>query len=140
MITKFKQFEASHFHTMNQIDEILDKISATGMESLESSELYILLNYSKDDEYIHKVLLAANDTAKELKKYDRLLQVITKNDTKELEKISKIYNELSMRMKVFNDTLAHLFKIEDPEDIRTYLQQTGIGDDLDSMVAPQNNS
>lgn len=140
MITKFKIFEASHFHTINQIDEILDKISESGMESLEQSELYILLNYSKDDEYIHEVLVAANKTAKELKKYDHLLQVITKNDTKELEKISKIYNELSMKMKMFNDTLAHLFKIEDPEDIRTYLQQTGIGDDLDSMVAPKNNS
>jgi len=138
MITKFKQFEASHFHTIKDIDEILDKISATGMESLETSDLYVLLNYSKGDEYIHEVLISANKTAKELKKYDHLLQVITKNDTKELEKISKIYNDLNMKMQMYNDTLVHLFRIEDPDDIKSYLQQTGIGDELDSMIAPKN--
>jgi len=138
MITKFKQFEASHFHTIKDIDEILDKISATGMESLETSDLYVLLNYSKGDEYIHEVLISANKTVKELKKYDHLLQVITKNDTKELEKISKIYNDLNMKMQMYNDTLVHLFRIEDPDDIKSYLQQTGIGDELDSMIAPKN--
>ena len=68
MITKFKKFEASHFHTIKDIDEILDKIIDTGVESLDPSEYSILMNFSKDDEYIHQVLVAANDTAKKLKK------------------------------------------------------------------------
>ncbi len=40
MITKFKQFEASHFHTMKDIDVILDKISATGLESLDPFRIF----------------------------------------------------------------------------------------------------
>lgn len=139
MITKFKVFEESHFHTMKQIDEILDKISESGLESLEPSEMLILMNYSKDDEYIHEILVNASETAKELKKLDRLLQVITKNDTKEVDKISKIWNELNMKMEAYNGALAYLFKIEDPDDIKTYLQQSGIGQDLLGFEDDENN-
>ena len=48
MITKFKQFEASHFHTINDIDEILDKINKHGLKSLNYSEIDFLNNYSKN--------------------------------------------------------------------------------------------
>lgn len=135
MITKFKQFEASHFHTMKDIDVILDKISVTGLESLDPSEYSILMNYSEDDKYIHNVLIAANDTAKKLKKMEKNLLVITKNDKEALEKISKPYTELNLKMQMFNTVLSQIFKIDDPNDIRTYLQQTGIGDDLEDMIS-----
>ncbi len=140
MITKFKQFEASHFHTTKDIDVILDKINDTGMESLDESDLSILMNYSQDDEYIHQVLVAANDTAKKLKKMRRNLSVITKNDKEAIEKLAKPWIELNLKMQAYNAALVNIFKIEDPNDIRTYLQQTGIGDDLQDMIAPQNNS
>ncbi len=93
------------------------------------------MNYSEDDKYIHNVLIAANDTAKKLKKMEKNLLVITKNDKEALEKISKPYTELNLKMQMFNTVLSQIFKIDDPNDIRTYLQQTGIGDDLKDMIS-----
>jgi hypothetical protein len=126
MITKFKKFEKSHFHSINQIDEILDKISETGIESLGSSDIAILLNYSEDDELVHSVLTQSVDTVRELKEMSKLLKVLTKNDQKELEKISGKYMELNMRMAAYNDALINIFKIHNYEDIKTYLDKVGL--------------
>lgn len=140
MITKFKQFEASHFHSINDIDKILDKISETGMESLDPADYSILMNYSQDDDIIHDILIKANETAIKLKQMRRNLSVITKNDKEALEKLAKPWMKLNMEMQAYNDTLVHLFRIEDPNDIKSYLQQTGIGNELGDMLAKESKN
>jgi hypothetical protein len=133
MITKFKVFEKSHFHSIDQIDEILDKISETGVESLDTSEIAILFNYSKDDEIIHDVLVQTVETVRELNKMAHLIQVLTKNDKEELEKISRPWMELNMKMTAYNDALRHIFKIDNYEDIKTYLDETGLTTSTDTL-------
>lgn len=140
MITKFKQFESSHFHSINDIDEILDKISENGIESLNPADFSILMNYSQDDDIIHDILIKANETAIKLKQMRRNLSVITKNDKEALEKLAKPWMKLNMEMQAYNDTLVHLFRIEDPNDIKSYLQQTGIGNELGDMLAKESKN
>ena len=89
MITNFKLFEDSYFHSIETIDEILDKITDYGYENLDESDLAILMNYSKDDEDIHEILLTMNEMTKKFLKLNDQLKIITKGDETQLEKAKK---------------------------------------------------
>ena len=119
--------ESSHFHSMSQIDEILEKIKASGYESLTDSDKAILLNYSKDDEDIHNILLKMNDLTKEFLKLKRKTEVITHKDTEEVrKKVMKEWLTLNSKMSHYENMLRYLYQIEDVRDIWSYQQKHNI--------------
>jgi len=127
MITKFKQFEGSYFHSMSQIDEILDKITDYGYENLDDSDKSILLNFSKDDEDIHNILLKMNKLTNEFCKVNKRLSVLTKNDSIEVvKKIREKWILLNRKMSRYENTLRNVYKIEDAKDIWDYQQKNDI--------------
>ena len=126
MITTFKLFEDSYFHSIETIDEILDKITDYGYENLDESDLAILMNYSKDDEDIHEILLTMNEMTKKFLKLNDQLKIITKGDETQLEKAKKEWFELHSKMAEYENKLRYLYKIEDVKDIWNYQKQHNI--------------
>lgn len=128
-IKSFDSFvnESSHFHSMYKIDEILDKIKASGYENLEDSDKAILLNYSKDDEDIHNIILKMNDLTKEFIKLKKKLEVVTNNDSDEVKnKVMKEWLTLNSKMSHYENMLRYLYQIEDVRDIWSYQQKHNI--------------
>lgn len=119
--------EGSHFHSMGQIDEILEKIKASGYESLSDSERAILLNYSKDDEDIHNIILKMNDLTKEFIKLKKKTEVITHKDSEEVrKKVMKEWLTLNSKMSHYENMLRYLYQIEDVRDLWSYQQKHNI--------------
>jgi protein subunit release factor A len=131
MITNFKIFEDSYFHSMTQIDEILDKINDYGYENLDDSDKAILLNYSKNDEDIHNILLIMNKMTKKFLKLNQKLSILSKGDEKELEKAKNEWFELNDKMSDCENKLRYLYKIEDVNDIWNYQKSNNITPDND---------
>jgi len=131
MITTFKIFEDSYFHSMKQIDEILDKINDYGYENLDDSDKAILLNYSKDDDDIHNILLNMNKMTKKFLKLNQKLSILSKGDEKELEKAKNEWFELNDKMSDCENKLRYLYKIEDVNDIWNYQKNNNIIPDND---------
>jgi len=131
MITNFKIFEDSYFHSMTQIDEILDKINDYGYENLDDSDKAILLNYSKNDEDIHNILLIMNKMTKKFLKLNQKLSILSKGDEKELEKAKNEWFELNDKMSDCENKLRYLYKIEDVNDIWNYQKSNNIIPDND---------
>ena len=131
MITTFKIFEDSYFHSMTQIDEILDKINDYGYENLDDSDKAILLNYSKNDEDIHNILLIMNKMTKKFLKLNQKLSILSKGDEKELEKAKNEWFELNDKMSDCENKLRYLYKIEDVNDIWNYQKSNNITPDND---------
>ena len=131
MITTFKIFEDSYFHSMTQIDEILDKINDYGYENLDDSDKAILLNYSKNDEDIHNILLIMNKMTKKFLKLNQKLSILSKGDEKELEKAKNEWFELNDKMSDCENKLRYLYKIEDVNDIWNYQKNNNIIPDND---------
>jgi hypothetical protein len=121
-----KKFEGSYFHSQKQIDEILDKITDYGYENLDDSDKAILMNYTKDDEDIHKILLDMNKMTKKFLKLNKQLQIITKGDEKQLKEVKKDWFELHDKMSDYENKLRYLYKIEDVNDIWNYQQKHNI--------------
>ena len=126
MITNFKLFEDSYFHSENQIDEILDKITNYGYENLDNSDKAILMNYSKDDEDIHDILLQMNKLTGKFLKLDQKLAILTKGDEEKLEKVKHEWIDLHSKMSSYEHMLRYLYKIEDANDIWSYQQKHNI--------------
>src|SRR5574344_1417112 len=130
MITKFDIFENTKFHSMKQIDDIIDKISLNGYESLDDSEKAILNNFTKDDEDINTILVENS----ELKLKAKILQNKMKKEIfddlkqKYLEQWIKITSKLTS----LNHQLEHVYKV-DKHDIWAYQDKNGLllGDDND---------
>lgn len=128
-IKSFEQFcnEGSMFHTQEQIDEILQKINDEGYESLDQSEKAILMNFSKDDEDIHEILVKANNLTKKFKELNKELEILNRTNPEEAkEKFKKEWMQLNTQMRNYEMTLRHLYNIEDPNDIYLYQQKHGL--------------
>lgn len=127
MITKFKKFEGSMFHTQKQIDDILDKINTSGLASLTQSELAILTNFSKDDEEIHEILVKANNLTKNFKKLNKELEILNRTSPEEAkERFKKEWIQLNTQMRNYENSLRYLYGIEDPQDVYLYQQKHGL--------------
>lgn len=116
-IKTFESFvnEWSSFHSINDIDKILDKISESGIKSLDESDLGILMNYSKDDKYIQGILDKVGDVFKEIDKLKKLMKTNVMTHFEVGTKVMDINNKLAK----YQDILLNFFKLK-PEDIRQY--------------------
>ena len=133
MITKFKQFEGSYFHTQEQIDNILQKINDEGYESLDQSEKAILMNFSKDDEDIYEILVKANNLTKKFRELNKELEILNRTNPEEAkDRFKKEWMQLNTQMRNYEMTLRYLYKIEDPQDIWNYQQKQGLTADNDN--------
>ena len=110
----------------NKIDEILDKITHYGYENLDDSDKANLMNYSKDDEDIHKIVLDMSNLNKDFLKLNQQLQIITKGDEKQLKKVKKDWIEMHDKMSEYENKLIHLYKIEDPNDFLNYQKKNNL--------------
>lgn len=122
-IKSFENFvnEYSEFHSQEFIDDILQKIHDYGYESLHDTEKAILINFSKDDEDIHGILMKIKELSKEFVKINQKILVLTKNDDK--EKLFKKWSELNSQMTNYENMLRYLYQIEDPTNIVNYIKK-----------------
>ena len=127
-IKTFEQFmnEGSYFHTMKNIDEILDKISKSGYESLDDSDKAILLNFSKDDEDIYDILVKLNNLIKKFKRLNQKISVLVGSDSQEVEKVKKDWLTINSELADYESKLRYLYKIEDPQRLWDYAEQQGL--------------
>ena len=122
-----KNFESSYFHSIDNIDEILDKISKDGYVSLDDSDKAILLNFSKDDEDIHEILVKMNEITKQFKELNKRLSVLMASDSEELlNKAKKEWMTLHSKVSTYENMLRYLYKIEDPYPVWNYQKKHGL--------------
>lgn len=121
-----KNFESSYFHSIDDIDKILDKISEFGYESLDDSDKAILLNYSKDDEDIHAILVKLNGLVNDYLRLSKKVSVLVGSDKKEIEKSQKEWNVINTKMNAYENMLRYLYKIDNPKDIFDYSKKQGL--------------
>jgi len=120
-------YEGSYFHSIENIDEILDKISKSGYKSLDDSDRAILLNYSKDDEDIHEILVKMNDLTKKFKELNKKISVSFEEiDKVKLESLKKEWLNLNSKMVAYENMLRYLYRIEDPYPIWNYQKKHGL--------------
>jgi hypothetical protein len=122
-----KNFESSYFHTMEDIDEILDKISKSGYKSLSDSDRAILLNYSKDDSDIHAILVKLNELFLEYFELKKKVSVLLPSDSDEMkEKVKNDLIRVGSKLEMYENMLKYLYKIEDTEELGNYMKKSGI--------------
>lgn len=121
-IKTFEQFnESSFFHNQNNIDEILDKITEVGYEELDDSDKAILMNFAKDDEDIHNIIIEMNKLTREFIKLNNKIEALSITDPDlAKEKYMKRWLELNTHMSKLENELRYLYKIEDPTDVWNY--------------------
>jgi len=125
-----KNFESSYFHSMDDIDGLLDKINDEGYTSLNKSDKAILLNYSKDDDDIHGILVKLNALIEDFFQLKRKLEVVVASDGQEaLTKIKDKAEKTVHQIKSYEDMLKYLYKIDSPEEVGNYMKNTGIIND-----------
>lgn len=126
-IKKFesKKFESTVFHTMKQIDEIIDKISEFGYEKLDNSEKAILNNFSHDDADIHKILVEMNELTKKFKILNKKMREYDGPGSAK-DKYFGIWLELNTKMTKLEHELKYLYKVESPDDIWIYQDKHGL--------------
>lgn len=120
-----KTFESTVFHTMKQIDEIIDKISELGYEKLDDSEKAILNNFSNDDADIHKILVEMNELTRKFKILNQKMREY-KGPGSAKDKYFGIWLELNTKMTELENELRYTYKVENPDDIWIYQDKHGL--------------
>lgn len=130
MITKFDIFENTKFHNMKQIDDIIDKISLNGYESLDDSEKAILNNFTKDDEDINTILVEISELELKAKILHNKMKKEIFDDLK--QKYLEQWIKITSKLTSLNHQLEHVYKV-DKHDIWAYQDKNGLllGDDND---------
>jgi len=126
MITKFKDFiNESYFHTMEDIDKILDKITEIGYENLSDSDIKILNNYSKDDEDIKEILTKINEMIPEFKKINKEIEDIMQKGGKKEDctELIRKWTIMHAEMNKYEHLLQNVYKLEDQQAIRNYMEK-----------------
>jgi len=121
-----KRFEESYFHSMDNIDEILDKINEVGYKNLDESDRAILLNYSRDDGDIYAILVRMNRLIERYKRFHEKMSVLVPSDEELIEDMKIEFEFINSELSKYERKLRELYKIENPKDVFDYMDKSGI--------------
>jgi len=127
-IKTFEQYnESSFFHSQTDIDRILDEITRVGYEELSLSDKAILMNFAKDDEDIHSIIMAMNNCSKEFIKLNNKIEALSITDVDlAKKKYMGRWIELNKKLSGLESDLINLYKIEDSNDVWNYQSKNNI--------------
>lgn len=97
----FKNFKESVFVTKDEVDELLDKITSSGITSLSDVEKNRLNLFSEDDKEIIKIIEEMGDlTAEFMEVNNKIKELMSEYKTEEAKSLMSKWNSLDKKMTV----------------------------------------
>lgn len=128
-IKKFEEInESSYFHSMRDIDEILDKISKGGsFKSLNASDKAIILNFAKDDEDVRNMIINIRKTLEKILKIRNDITPDMLEDEDKLNLVKKRFDNISNEINKGFKKLETIYKIQSMDDIMDFSDKNKLG-------------
>ena len=104
-LKSFKYFKESVFVTKDEVDELLDKISDSGITSLSDIERNRLTLFSEDDKEIIKIIEEMGDITKEfIEVNNKISKLMSEHKDEEARSFMDQWDSLDKKMTVLENS------------------------------------